>query len=181
MLFGHTFQNKIPCCLIEKLLHEHDEQFHDDEGFRSSSGCSHTIETISKSTATTNTRSLAISKVGLHCDRGLAGGLYIVIAPHHPHLKMGANTGSNNRNLHPQQVVSHPPFSSARPCTCKTNQPQIIMSVIINSSSALSSPRFQWIQLGLDHMWTWHVSEISWALENKSLMPLHEPFKWAKP
>jgi hypothetical protein len=77
----------------------------------------YTIETISKSTATTNTRSLAISKVGLHCDRGLAGGLYIVIAPHHPHLKMGANTGSNNRNLHPQQVVSHPPFSSARPCT----------------------------------------------------------------
>jgi hypothetical protein len=117
MLFGHTFQNQIPCCLLEKLLHEHDEQFHDDEGLRSSSGCSHTIETISKSTATTNTRSLAISKVGLHCDRGLAGGLYIVIAPHHPHLKMGANTGSNNRNLHPQQVVSHPPFSSARPCT----------------------------------------------------------------
>jgi hypothetical protein len=119
MLFSHTFQNQIPCCLLEKLLHEHDDQFHGDEGLRSSLGCSHTIETINKSTATTNTRSLAISKAGLHCDRGLAGGLYIVIAPHHPHLKMGANTGSNNRNLHPQQVVSHPPFSSACPCTCK--------------------------------------------------------------
>jgi hypothetical protein len=117
MLFSHTFQNQIPCCLLEKLLHEHDDQFHGDEGLRSSLGCSHTIETINKSTATTNTRSLAISKAGLHCDRGLAGGLYIVIAPHHPHLKMGANTGSNNRNLHPQQVVSHPPFSSACPCT----------------------------------------------------------------
>jgi hypothetical protein len=117
MLFSHTFQNQIPCCLLEKLLHEHDDQFHGDEGLRSSLECSHTIETINKSTATTNTRSLAISKVGLHCDRGLAGGLYIVIAPHHPHLKMGANTGSNNRNLHPQQVVSHPPFSSACPCT----------------------------------------------------------------
>lgn len=154
MLFSHTFQNQIPCCLLEKLLHEHDDQFHGDEGLRSSLECSHTIETINKSTATTNTRSLAISKVGLHCDRGLAGGLYIVIAPHHPHLKMGANTGSNNRNLHPQQVVSHPPFSSACPCTsigvissAILPMPSSLQLLSLNINLQLSSPSQQLLLL----------------------------------
>lgn len=64
------------------------------------------MEKVNDRTRNTKTWSLPFEHRLLHGDTGLISALSIVIAPHHPHLNIGAYLGRITRSPQPQHIVS---------------------------------------------------------------------------
>lgn len=63
--------------------------------------CWHTMQTIANKTMLTKKRCCPFEHRLLHGEIGLISDISLVIAPHHPHLNIGANLGSTTRSPAP--------------------------------------------------------------------------------